>query len=274
MVADRGLRDGSSNERLSYRLLWVAAAVGLVVLIGGLVVMAQGNDPVGTAGPVDALELTDEQVAAALELRTMLINQTGPLHLSMSDYAAITEVACGGAVNDPDALVELSRDWGLGRFGDDSVAANAIWMGARQVCPSSFDVSNTAPPLDGRGAASVPPSVSLTEPPVEFGDFVDTSVLESQDWVWSEGERLWVSSGSTVDAASTAAHFLVAFDSSATVNNMVGPIDTGQVAGGGATLWSIDVDVGEWNGTVEIMGPVDGNGSDSVYVLIALAPAP
>ena len=134
-----------------------------------------------------------------------LRNQTGQTHLSLSDYASIRDDACGGAVNEPDALVDLSRRWGLGLFGSDKSAASAIWVAARNTCPEAFEDQDFAarrPPFgDGGAEAPSSASVALTAGQVSF---VDLSIFDDPQWAWS-GDQMIAVAMTSLSAKETVA---------------------------------------------------------------------
>jgi len=200
--------------------------------------------------------------------RAAVVNQGGRPHLSLTDYVAIAEAACGGAVNDPDALVALSARWGLGLISGDERIAGLLWLAARNVCPDSFvdqDFSS-GPPFPSADGAPAPDWVELGAPPPEFGDFVDVSILDDVAWLWAEGEALLMISTTALDAEAVVEHFSGAFASGATVNEVLGPVSGDPE--GVTQLWSIDVDFDGWNGVVDITTGAGGP-TGATFVVIA-----
>ena len=123
----------------------------LAALTAAFVIASCGSSGGDTPAVTTSLE-------DALVLRRNLTNQTGRQHLSLSDYVAIGDIACGGAVNDPDELLDVAMDWDLGEYTSAEGAANAIWVSARQVCADRSSDQNFEGGLPfsagGRGGAA------------------------------------------------------------------------------------------------------------------------
>lgn len=266
-----GFEPGLGAPRPGRRQFWVVAAVVIMLLgLAGALAIARGNDR--DVGPVN--RTVDPQLLEdAVAFRRDLVNQGGREHLSLTDYVAIAEAACSGAVDDPNTLVALSEKWGLGVYSSDESMASSLWLAARNTCPDSFadqDFSSGPPFLGAGGGATAPDRVELIEPPPEFGDFVDVSILDDVAWRWAEDDQLLMISTTALDAETVVEHFSGAFTSRATVNEVLGPVSGDPQ--GVTQLWSIDVDFNGWNGVVDITTGAGGAQNDTL-VLIAFAPA-
>jgi len=263
---------GLGAPRPGRRRFWMVAAV-IVVLLGlaGAVAIARGNDR--DVGPVNR-SIDPQVLENAVSFRANLVGASGRQHISLTDYVAIAEAACGGAVNDPDALVALSAQWGLGVYSDDESIASLLWLTARSTCLDGFadPEFGSGPPFRDAGVGPTAPDwVRLTGPPPEFGGFVDVSILDDVIWLWVEGDSLLAFSPTALDAEAAADHFLTGFAPGAAVNEVLGPVSLGPQANE-ADLWSIDVDFNGWNGVVDITAGAGGP-TGGTFVFIAFAPA-
>ena len=211
----------------------------------------------------------DTSLEDALVLRRDLTNQTGRQHLSLSDYIAIGDVACGGAVNDPDEMLDLAVDWGLDEYTSAAGASNAIWMSARQICPDRFSDQNFERGLPfSVGAAGVaPPSIRVEGTPPGFPDFVDLSVLDDTTASWADGIEVAFFSTTALGGEQAVDYFRDGFPGGWTVNEVLGPVTDDA----GLSMWSIDVDGNGWSGVVDVMSGDIGAPNRDTLVLIFFA---
>jgi len=228
-------------------------------------------------GRSNADSVEQRRIEDAAFFRLGVINQSGQVHLSLSDYAQIRAEACAGAVNQPSELVELARRWGLaGLLFDEEQSANGLWMAARASCPEMFDDQDftKGPPFAlGSGGSQQ----TLTSPPPAGAQvaFVDVSVLEDPQWRWSGDQKILIGT-TTLSPEQTIDHFLGAFSDAWTVNEVLGPVV--DISGSGP-LWSMDIFGEGFTGVVDV---TDGGAEtfvllavvDSVYPLAVVAANP
>ena len=216
-------------------------------------------------GRSDADTPGQRRVEEAAFFRLNLVNQTGQQHLSLSDYAEIRDSACGGAVDDPEALVELSRRWGLGGFSSDAAAAGAIWSAARNTCPENFadqDFANRRPTFSGAGGGEAR-SESSTEPPdAELTSFVDVSRFTNPEWRWSETQLTMIavtemSPGETIDVLSSS------FGGSWSIGEVLGPVVD---VSGGFPYWTLDLFSDDRSGVVDV---IETDTNTIVFLVVA-----
>jgi len=189
-----------------------------------------------------------QRLAEAEQFRIDLVSVSGRQHLSITDYLAIRDEACGGAVNDSDALVEIGERWGLALDGSGQDVANMVWTSARNVCPEVFDEQDFT-----RGLP-----FSTTGGATGYGDsadinvsFLDLSVLLDEA-VWStDNGQAQLIGHSMLTAEQTVEHFRENLGESWRALHVVGPF------GDSPRMWSLDLTDGTRSGAINVYDRVE-----------------
>lgn len=275
-VATRTLSCSTRSTRSTRLPRWLALGFVVVALLGACGSSDETADTDGTpAGPFRTNGGEFTSLENALTVRESVTNQTGRQDLSLSDYVIIGDAVCGGAINDPEQLLELSRTWNLGAFTSDAQGAAALWTAARQYCADKFDPDTLAagPNLASESSdPAPPPPTELDVLPAAFADFVDVDVLDSFPIFWREGIDLSMASTTPLTAEEAVEHFRTQFASGWTVNEVLGPV----VDRAGFNMWSIDIDGPGWSGVVDVLEGPPGSFGDperTTFVLIFFIPA-
>lgn len=188
---------------------------------------------------------------AAQAFRDTLINSTGNQSFSLADAIEISAQACDQTVNRPEELLELAGSLGFASTQARQNAASAIWLGARNTCPDAFtpETVEAGPPFRFGSQRGAKARLFGTTPPPEFGDFLDTSVLDEPSWFWAEGQLLLLESTTELGGEQAVEHFQRAFADGWQVGEALGPV----MAGPDILRWSIDVESDGWDGYVDVI---------------------
>lgn len=179
-----------------------------------------------------------------IDVRSIVVNQTGLVDMSLSDHRALGDRVCQLGPALPGEYEVVVEEFDLDRYGTSGVPDMVVWQVGQRVCP---DRMQHEPPSGGFSASGPAERVRSDTPPPEYPPALPADMLV--DGLGYAFPGRWVLSGSRLEPAEVVVGQLeTVLADAGWRTETIGPLDIDE-----ARLWSVDLTQDGFDGVLEVL---------------------